>query len=81
MWKPNLRTGSYVLRITAYGIVTTAAEKIVTAHDRILLVEHGGHIHLTYDWALSLSSCMGYVKSKANTKANVHNYDRSSSSR
>ena len=50
-------------------IVIAAAEGIVIAHDRTLLVERGGHIHLTRDWKLSLLSHMGFVKRKANTKA------------
>ena len=52
-------------------IVIAAAEGIVLAHDRTLLVQHGGHIHLTRDWALSLLSRMGFVKRKATTKADV----------
>ena len=32
------------------SIVITAAEWIVTAHDRTLLVQYGGHINLTRDW-------------------------------
>ena len=48
----------------ALNIVITAAEEIVTAHDTTLLVDRGDHIHLTRDWALSLLSRMGFVKSQ-----------------
>ena len=41
----------------------------MTAHDRTLLLQHGGHIELTRDWALSLLSRIGFVKRKATTKA------------
>ena len=41
------------------SIVIAAAEGIVTAHDRTLLVQYGGHINLTHNWALSLLSRMG----------------------
>ena len=44
-------------------------EGIVTAHDRIMLVQHGGHIQITKAWALSLLKRMGYVKRKAATKS------------
>ena len=40
------------------SIVIAAAEGIVTVHDRTLLVQYGGHINLTRDWALSLLSRM-----------------------
>ena len=38
------------------SVTIAAAEGIVTAHDRTLLVQHGGHIELTRYWALSLLS-------------------------
>jgi hypothetical protein len=53
-------------------IVIAAAEGIVTATDRTMLVQHGGHINLTRDWALSLLSRMGFVKRKATTKAKAN---------
>ena len=40
------------------SIVIADAEGIVTAHDRTLLVQYGGHINLTRDWSLSLLSRM-----------------------
>ena len=50
-------------------IVQTAAEGIVTACDRTLLVENGGHIiSLSRGWALSLLQRMGYVKRKGTTQ-------------
>ena len=51
------------------SIVIAAAEGIITAHDRNLLVQNGGYINLTRDWGLSLLSRMGFVKRKATTKA------------
>ena len=51
------------------SIVMAAGEGIVNAHDRTLLVEHGGHIQITKTWALSLLKRMGYVKRKATTKS------------
>ena len=49
-------------------VVIAAAEGIVTATDRTLLFENGGHIKLSLDWAYSLLKRMGYVKRKAATK-------------
>ena len=49
-------------------VVVAAAEGIVTATDRTLLFENGGHIKLSLDWAYSLLKRMGYVKRKATTK-------------
>lgn len=51
------------------SVVIAAAEGLVRATDRTLLVEHGGHIALTKTWALSLLGRMGYVKRKATTKS------------
>ena len=42
---------------------------MIRAHDRTLLVEHGGHIAITKAWAMSLLQRMGYVKRKATTKS------------
>ena len=50
-------------------ITIAAAEGIIMAHNRSLLVQHGGYIELTRDWALSLLNRMGFVKRKATTKA------------
>ena len=60
-------------------ITIAAAEGIVMAHNRSLLVQHGGHIELTRDWALSLLSRMGFVKRKATTKPS-HSTQRKNSS-
>ena len=51
------------------SIVMAAGEGIVRAHDRTLLVQHGGHIQITKTWALSLLKRMGFVKRKATTKS------------
>ena len=50
-------------------VVQAEPEGIVTARDRNLLIENGGHIHvdiaLTRGWAISILKRMGYVKQKA----------------
>ena len=51
------------------NVMMAAGEGMVKAHDRTLLVQHGGHIRITKAWAISLLSRMGYVKHKATTKA------------
>lgn len=51
------------------SIVMAAGEGIVRAHDRTLLVQHGGHIQITKSWAMSLMNRMGFVKRKATTKS------------
>ena len=51
------------------SLTITAAEGIVTAYDQTQLVQNGGHIELTHDWALSLLSRIGFVKRKATSKA------------
>ena len=51
------------------SIVMAAGEGIFRAHDRTLLVQHGGHIQITKTWALSLLKRMGFVKRKATTKS------------
>ena len=53
------------------NIVMAAAEGIVRAYDRTLLVDHGGTIAMTKTWALSLLGRMGYVKRKSTTKATL----------
>ena len=53
------------------SLTITAAEGIVTAYDQTQLVQNGGHIELTHDWALSLLSRIGFVKRKATTKAKL----------
>ena len=51
------------------SVVMAAAEGLVRAYDRSLLVEYGGHIEISKTWALSLLGRMGYVKRKATTKS------------
>ena len=53
--------------VTTYTVIT-AARGIVSARDRSLLVENGGHIALSETWAQSLFRRMGMVKRKATTK-------------
>ena len=43
-------------------LVLAAAQGIIEAKDRTLLVEHGGSINLTRSWANSLMQRMGYVR-------------------
>ena len=45
-----------------------AAEGIIIATDRTMLVDNGGHIQLTLAWAYSLLKRMGFVQRKAATK-------------
>ena len=52
-------------------IVMAAAEGIVKATDRILLVEHGGHIQLTQAWAYSILKRMDFIRRKATTKSKL----------
>lgn len=74
LWEQDKYVQKYICAFPDAGAVIstsltiTAAEGIVTAHDWTLLVQHRGHIKLTYDWALSLLSRIGFVK-KATTKA------------
>ena len=49
-------------------IVIAAAEGIIKATDRIMLIENGGHIQLTLAWTYSLLQRMGFVQRKATTK-------------
>ena len=44
------------------AIVMAAAEGIIAARDRSLLIQHGGHIEIKKSWAKSLLGRMGYVK-------------------
>ena len=67
----------YVLALRQAGtpvtghLVLAAAEGIITAKDRSLLAENGGHITLTRGWAASILKRMGFVKRKATTKTNL----------
>ena len=49
-------------------LVLAAAQGIVEAKDRTLLVEHGGSIQLTRSWANSLMKRMGFVRRAATTQ-------------
>ena len=51
------------------SIVMAVGEGMVRAHDRTMLVQHGGHIQITKAWALSFLKRTGFVKSKATTKS------------
>ena len=42
---------------------------MVKAHDRTMLVQHGGHIQITKAWAMSLLQRMGFIKRKVTTKS------------
>ena len=58
------------------GVVNTtitlaAAKGIILAKDSNLLIENGGHIDLTKEWAQRLMSRMGLVKRKASTGVKV----------
>ena len=37
--------------IKAYAVINAIAKGVIISHDRCLLVEHGGHIELSDDWA------------------------------
>ena len=50
---------------TGSSTVIAAFKGKVTAHDRTLQVQYGGHINQTHDWVLSLLSHMDFVKRKA----------------
>ena len=51
------------------SVVMAAAKGLVRAHDRSLLVEHGGYIKISKFWDQSLLERMNYVKHKATTKS------------
>ena len=65
----------YIKALRASGTVISsplgvaAAQGIVEAKDRTLLVENGGTIHLTRSWANSLIQRMGFVRRAATTQA------------
>ena len=49
------------------AIVLAAAKAIILKSDKSILVEYGGHIVLTKDWAKSLLRRMGFVKRRGTT--------------
>ena len=49
-------------------IVLAAAEGVVTARDRSLLLEYGGHIELNRPWAVSILRRMGFVQRRGSTQ-------------
>lgn len=71
----DAKVKNYVLVLRNAGtpigssIVMAVGEGMVRAHDRTMLVQHGGHIQITKAWALSLLQRMGFVKRKATTKS------------
>ena len=52
------------------SIVLAAAEGYIMQRNKTVLVQYGGHVELTRDWALSLLTQLGFVKRRATTKAN-----------
>ena len=67
----------YIKEIRASGgvvntaITLAAAKGIVMAKDANILVENGGYLNLTKDWAKRLMARMGLVKRKATTVLKV----------
>ena len=57
-------------------VILAAAEGIIKSRDRTLLVEHGGHIRLTKNWAVSLMQRMNFVKRRGSTKAKIKLSDK-----
>lgn len=60
-------------------IVVAAGKGIVTGTDKSLLVENGGSINITKDWAKSLLSRMNFVKRRGSTACKndkVENFDK-----
>ena len=53
------------------SVIMAAGEGMIRAHDRTLLVQHGGRIEITKSWAMSLLKRMGYVKREATTKSTL----------
>ena len=47
----------------------TVGKGMVRAHDRTMIVQHGGHIQITKAWAMSLLQRMRFVKRKTTTKS------------
>ena len=69
----DAKVKNYVLVLRNAGtpigssIVMAVGEGMVRAHDRTMLVQHGGHIQITKAWALSLLQRMGFVQSPVGT--------------
>ena len=51
------------------SIVMAAGEGLIKAHDRTMLMQHGGHLRITKSWAMSMLKRMGFVKHKATTNS------------
>ena len=51
--------------------VMGTAREVVISHDARLLVENGGYINITKDWAQQLLQRMNLVKQKGITKIKV----------
>ena len=70
----DTKVKNYVITLQSAGtpigssIVMAVGEGIVNAHDRTMLVQHGGHIQITKAWALLLLKRIGYVKRKTTNK-------------
>ena len=58
-------------------IVRALGKGVVKAKDRTLLVENGGSIEITRDWALSVLKRMNMVKRRGSTTAKpvINNFD------
>ena len=58
-------------RVVNTTIILAAAKGNILAKDSNLLIENGGHIDLTKEWAQRLMNRMGLVKHKASTGVKV----------
>ena len=65
--KASRAEGTVVNTETVMGTATG----VVISHDANLLVENGGYINITKEWAQRLLQRMGLVKRKGTTKAKV----------
>ena len=65
--KASRAEGTVVNTETVMGTATG----VVISHDANLLVENGGYINITKEWAQRLLQQMGLVKRKGTTKAKV----------
>ena len=50
------------------SVVLAAAEGVITARNRSLLLKYGGHIELSRPWAVSLLRRMGFVQRRGSTQ-------------
>ena len=52
------------------SIVLAVAEGYIMQRNKTVLMQYGGHVELTHNWALSLLARLGFVKRRATTKPN-----------